>query len=251
MIIVAIFVFAPEVHIPGWQSNVTFVYRFKLAFKNGYFFSVLAVALKMTTTRKRLPWSTRLTSKCFLADLSKSVRLCWWWSCHGYCNRCYTPLLISPVPQCLWCLGVLVLISASGTLSCMVLKTLTWYSPALTGTARWAAGHWVGFMLPVKCIHRFWLHCFGPWKNAQYNITNASVAFSSSRNQDDIPAGLLSQYALKHNFWIIAYLTFRTKPLLFSHALNPAAYKEMGLFLDTFLGLPQSEWVLRPPEGAL
>lgn len=183
-----------------------------------FVFSVLAVALKMTTTRKRLPWSTRLTSKCFLADLSKLVRLCWWWSCNGYwCNCCYTPLLISPVPQCLWCLGVLVLISASGTLSCMVLKTLTWYSPALTGTARWAGGRWVGFTVPVKCIHPFGLHCFGPWKNAQHNITNASVAFSGSRNQDDIPAGPQSKYALKHNFWIIAYLKFRTKPLLFSH----------------------------------
>lgn len=76
-----LFFFVPEVHIPGWQSNVGFVYRFKLDFKNGIFlflFSVLAVALKMTTTRKRLPWSTRLTSKCFLADLSKSVRLCLW-----------------------------------------------------------------------------------------------------------------------------------------------------------------------------
>lgn len=37
MITVAIFVFAPEVHIPGLQSSVTFVYRFKLAFKNGIF----------------------------------------------------------------------------------------------------------------------------------------------------------------------------------------------------------------------
>lgn len=135
-----------------------------------FLFSVLAVALKMTTTRKRLPWSTRSTSKCFLADLSKSVRLCRRWPCHGYrCNRCYTPLLISPVPQCLWCLGVLVLISASGTLSCMVLKTLTWYSPALTGTARWAAACWVGFTLPLKCIHPFWLRWSLEKGSIQYN----------------------------------------------------------------------------------
>lgn len=60
------------------------------------------------------------------------------------------------------------------------------------------------------------------------------MAFLGSRNQDDIPAGPLSQYALKHSFWIIAYLKFRTKPLLFSHTLTPAAYREMQL-IDKFL----------------
>lgn len=47
--------------------------------------------------------------------------------------HCFLHLCVS---QCLWCLGVLVLISASGTLSCTVSKILMWCSPALIGTAR-------------------------------------------------------------------------------------------------------------------
>lgn len=82
--------------------------------------------------------------------------------------------------------------------------------------------------------HSSFFGCFGPWKNAQYNMTNASVAVSGSRNQGDAPAGPLSQYALKHSFWIIAYPKFTTKPLLLSHALTPAAYREMRL-IDKFL----------------
>lgn len=68
--------------------------------------------------------------------------------------------LVSPVSQCLWCRGVPVLISASGTSSCTALRIRTWCSPALTGTARYS-----------KTSQHFSSSCFiqpgnssdGPW----------------------------------------------------------------------------------------